>query len=202
MHSAVRPGAPLESLRAGDLMDEVHVDEEQVGLARRTVHDMTVPELLGQCLAHDHLEVAISDFETLVSLMGQPSSGHTGVVDKSVAILGAVATDAAHAGRTRRGTGLPRATAHRLAVALEVHRLVARDAEGRFVLGPRVGELAARTARRARLRSRSRCWPGCATSAARAHSSTGATVPSGCAWRRPSGRPGCARPCRSGPGCR
>ena len=39
-------------------------------------------------------------------------------------------------------TGLPRATAHRLAVALEVHRLVARDVEGRFVLGPRVGELA------------------------------------------------------------
>jgi DNA-binding IclR family transcriptional regulator len=38
-------------------------------------------------------------------------------------------------------TGLPRATAHRLAVALEVHRLVARDVEGRFVLGPRIGEL-------------------------------------------------------------
>ena len=38
---------------------------------------------------------------------------------------------------------MPRATAHRLAVALEVHRLVARDGEGRFVLGPRLGELAA-----------------------------------------------------------
>ncbi len=33
---------------------------------------------------------------------------------------------------------MPRATAHRLAVALEVHRLVARDSEGRFLLGPRV----------------------------------------------------------------
>ncbi len=40
-------------------------------------------------------------------------------------------------------TGLPRATAHRLAVALEAHRLLARDADGRFVLGPRLGELAA-----------------------------------------------------------
>jgi DNA-binding IclR family transcriptional regulator len=40
-------------------------------------------------------------------------------------------------------TSLPRATAHRLAVALEVHRLLARDPDGRFVLGPRVGELAA-----------------------------------------------------------
>jgi DNA-binding IclR family transcriptional regulator len=40
-------------------------------------------------------------------------------------------------------TGLPRATVHRLAVGLEVHRLVRRDAEGRFVLGPRLMELGA-----------------------------------------------------------
>jgi DNA-binding IclR family transcriptional regulator len=39
-------------------------------------------------------------------------------------------------------TGLPRATAHRLAVALERHRLVARDGGGRFVLGPRLVSLA------------------------------------------------------------
>src|SRR5699024_12823015 len=41
------------------------------------------------------------------------------------------------------GTGLARPTAHRLAVALEHHRLVARDVQGRFILGPRLGELAA-----------------------------------------------------------
>jgi len=35
-------------------------------------------------------------------------------------------------------TGLSRATAHRLAVALEVHGLLGRDAAGRFVLGPRL----------------------------------------------------------------
>jgi DNA-binding IclR family transcriptional regulator len=39
-------------------------------------------------------------------------------------------------------TGLARPTAYRLAVALEHHRLVERDGQGRFVLGPRVGELA------------------------------------------------------------
>ena len=39
------------------------------------------------------------------------------------------------------GTGLARPTAHRLAVALEHHRLVARDMQGRFVLGPRLAEL-------------------------------------------------------------
>ena len=39
-------------------------------------------------------------------------------------------------------TGLARPTAHRLAVALEHHRFVGRDLQGRFVLGPRLIELA------------------------------------------------------------
>src|SRR3954462_14749125 len=74
--------------------------------------------------------------------MGHPSSG-IGVVDKSVAILAAVAGGPRSLADLVDATELPRATAHRLAVALEVHRLLARDGEGRFVLGPRVGELAA-----------------------------------------------------------
>ena len=41
-------------------------------------------------------------------------------------------------------TGLPRATAHRLAAGLEAHRLLARDASGQWVLGPALSELAAR----------------------------------------------------------
>jgi len=41
-------------------------------------------------------------------------------------------------------TGLPRATAYRLAAALEVHRLLARDDDGRWCLGPAVSELATR----------------------------------------------------------
>jgi DNA-binding IclR family transcriptional regulator len=79
--------------------------------------------------------------------MGQPSSGTPqsgiGVVDKSVAILASVAAAPRALAELVEATALPRATAHRLAVALEVHRLLARDAEGRFVLGSRVGELAA-----------------------------------------------------------
>jgi DNA-binding IclR family transcriptional regulator len=74
--------------------------------------------------------------------MGQPTSG-IGVVDKSVAILASVAAAPRALAELVTATELPRATAHRLAVALEVHRLLARDGEGRFVLGPRVGELAA-----------------------------------------------------------
>ena len=42
-----------------------------------------------------------------------------------------------------QATGLTRPTAHRLACALEHHRLVARDLNGRFVLGGRIPELAA-----------------------------------------------------------
>src|SRR6476646_2873212 len=73
--------------------------------------------------------------------MGQPNSG-IGVLDKSAAILSAVAESPRTLADLVAATALPRATAHRLAVALEVHRLIARDVEGRFVLGPRVGELA------------------------------------------------------------
>lgn len=73
--------------------------------------------------------------------MGQPSSG-IGVLDKSVAILSCVAEQPCALAGLVAATDLPRATAHRLAVALEAHRLLARDTEGRFVLGPRVAELA------------------------------------------------------------
>jgi DNA-binding IclR family transcriptional regulator len=73
--------------------------------------------------------------------MGQPSSG-IGVVDKSVSILAAVAAGPSTLAELVSATGLPRATAHRLAVALETHRLIARDVEGRFILGPRIGEFA------------------------------------------------------------
>jgi DNA-binding IclR family transcriptional regulator len=79
--------------------------------------------------------------------MGQTISGRQlsgiGVVDKSVAILAAVADKPRTLSELVEATGLPRATAHRLAVALEVHRLLTRDAEGRFVLGARMGDFAA-----------------------------------------------------------
>jgi len=76
--------------------------------------------------------------------MGQHSG--IGVVDKSVAILAAVSEQPSSLSELTRRTGIPRATAHRLAVALEVHRLLARDAEGRFVAGPRLAEFAAASA--------------------------------------------------------
>ncbi len=61
-----------------------------------------------------------------------------GVLDKAVAVLGSLAASPMALGELSVATGLPRATAHRLAVALEAHGLVQRDGGGRFVLGTRL----------------------------------------------------------------
>jgi len=58
-----------------------------------------------------------------------------GVIDKGVLILRALAGDPLDLAALQEATGLPRATAHRLAVALELHGLVRRDPQGRFCLG-------------------------------------------------------------------
>jgi DNA-binding IclR family transcriptional regulator len=58
-----------------------------------------------------------------------------GVLDKSVSILHALVDGPLDLAQLQESTGLPRATAHRLAVALEQHHLVRRDPLGRFCLG-------------------------------------------------------------------
>jgi len=69
-----------------------------------------------------------------------------GVIDKGVAILDALAEGPLDLAALQHATGLPRATAHRLVVALETHHLVRRDPAGRFCLGfelIRLGRVAA-----------------------------------------------------------
>ena len=61
-----------------------------------------------------------------------------GVLDKAVCVLDAVEAGPRTLAGLVEATGLSRATAHRLALALEVHGLVTRDTAGRFVLGPRL----------------------------------------------------------------
>jgi DNA-binding IclR family transcriptional regulator len=58
-----------------------------------------------------------------------------GVIDKGIVILCALARTPLDLAALQDETGLPRATAHRLAVALELHGLVRRDPQGRFCLG-------------------------------------------------------------------
>lgn len=74
--------------------------------------------------------------------MGQHSG--IGVLDKAMSVLHAVADSPCNLGDLCARTDLPRATAHRLAVGLEVHRLIARDADGLWRPGPGLAELAAK----------------------------------------------------------
>ena len=76
------------------------------------------------------------------------SVGGVGVLDKAVEVLDALEVRPLSLSELVVATGLPRATAHRLATALERHGLVRRDGDGRFILGTRLlalGRAAAET---------------------------------------------------------
>jgi len=66
-----------------------------------------------------------------------------GVIDKASAILDALEHGPATLADLVESTHLARPTVHRIAVALEHHHLVGRDASGAFVLGNRFNQLAA-----------------------------------------------------------
>lgn len=67
-----------------------------------------------------------------------------GVLDKALAVLHTIAESPCGLAQLCERTELPRATAHRLAAGLEAHRLLVRDGDGRWQIGPAVAELAAR----------------------------------------------------------
>ena len=66
-----------------------------------------------------------------------------GVLDKAVAIFSTLEAGPHSLAELVAATGIARPTAHRLAVALEFHRLVTRDLSGRFTIGIRNAELGA-----------------------------------------------------------
>lgn len=66
-----------------------------------------------------------------------------GVLDKAVQVLTAIGDSPCGLAELCERTGLPRATAHRLAAGLEVHRLLSRDGDGQWQLGAGLTELAA-----------------------------------------------------------
>ena len=70
------------------------------------------------------------------------NSSGVGVLDKAILVLTATESGPATLAQLVQATGLARPTTHRIAVALEHHRLLARDVQGRFILGPRITELA------------------------------------------------------------
>jgi DNA-binding IclR family transcriptional regulator len=64
------------------------------------------------------------------------------VLDKAVGVLRAAGYEPLGLAELCEATGLPRATAHRLAVGLEVHGLLHRGSDGRWRPGPTLAELA------------------------------------------------------------
>jgi DNA-binding IclR family transcriptional regulator len=76
--------------------------------------------------------------------MGRSVSG-VGVIDKAATILRTLEAGPQSLLDLATATSMPRATTYRLATALESHRLIDRDEDGRFVLGPalvRLGQAA------------------------------------------------------------
>lgn len=58
-----------------------------------------------------------------------------GVLDKAMTVVRSVADGPRSLSELQAATDLPRATAHRLATALEMHGMLRRDGDGRFELG-------------------------------------------------------------------
>src|SRR5215207_1072520 len=70
-----------------------------------------------------------------IAFLRMDSVSGVGVLDKAVLILRALRDRPADLAQLQQACGLPRATTHRLVIALEKHHLVRRDAQGRFCPG-------------------------------------------------------------------
>ena len=143
-HLRLASAQAVERLRAGDLVEQVKVDVEQVGLAFGAAHDVGVPDLLGERTAHRLRSLpsaCVSHSRRQYQYMDN-SSG-VGVLDKTVSVLSRPGDRPGFAGAT--GQGDRPGPAHRAPDrgGPGAPPDVARDAQGRFVLGPRIGELAA-----------------------------------------------------------
>ncbi|SQH28443.1 Uncharacterized HTH-type transcriptional regulator RhmR [Arcanobacterium haemolyticum] len=79
-----------------------------------------------------------------IEYMDDSQGSGVGVLDKAASVLQALEQGPLTLAQLVSATGLARPTAHRLAVALEFHRFVGRDTQGRFILGPRLSELSSR----------------------------------------------------------
>lgn len=73
---------------------------------------------------------------------GENSSGIK-VLDRSIAIIDAVASGEKTLSQLSSDTGLPRATTHRLATALEMHQILVRTGSGAWTIGPALARYAA-----------------------------------------------------------
>lgn len=75
----------------------------------------------------------------------QPAENNSGikVLDRSIALIAAVASGEKTLSELSADTGLPRATTHRLATALESHQVLVRTETGAWNIGPALARFAA-----------------------------------------------------------
>ena len=71
-----------------------------------------------------------------------PATSGIQVLDRAIYILSVIAAQPRNLTELCDATGLPRATAHRISVALEKHRLIERQDDGQWAAGPALAELA------------------------------------------------------------
>lgn len=77
-----------------------------------------------------------------------PATSGIQVLDRAIFILTVIAAEPRNLSDLCAITSLPRATAHRIAVALEKHRLIERGVDGAWVTGPALSEMAPSTSSR------------------------------------------------------
>ena len=130
------------------------------------------------------------------------NSSGVGVLDKAVCVLAAIESGPATLAQLVAATGLARPTTHRIAVALEHHRLLARDVQGRFILGPRIAELASAAGEDRLLAVAQPVLVQLRDVTGESAQLYRAAPTSGSAWPPPSGPAGCGTPCRSARRCR
>ena len=96
---------------------------------------------IAEYLKSHHSEWQYQIMDELSEMETETSSG-VGVIDKAALVMNALEAGPATLAQLVSSTHLARPTAHRIAVALGIHRLVSRDSQARLVLGPRLSELA------------------------------------------------------------
>ncbi|MDK8451418.1 IclR family transcriptional regulator [Corynebacterium mastitidis] len=77
--------------------------------------------------------------------MGHYDASGIKVLDRAVSIMMTVAHQPRSLTELSEATELPRATAHRLATALEAHGILARTADGKWAIGPTLTSIGARS---------------------------------------------------------
>ena len=199
-HAPARGAQAVERLRRRDLVHEVQIDVEEVGLARRRGgrRGDPRPSRTGSGRGFGHRTAPVSRYETLVSLRGQCNKSASRCSIARCCVLDTVARGGpcslADLAARDRASAPDRVPARGRARAPRRAWRATATAASCSAAGSRRG---ARSPGAGCPTPAARCWRGSARRRARARSCTCARATTACASRCTSGRAGCATPCRS-----